>query len=60
VRQVVSEADAAIVGSALMRQVEAHRDSDRDKLIEAVSRFARELAGGLELDPANRTADVGR
>jgi tryptophan synthase alpha chain len=58
VRQVVAEADAAIVGSALMRQVNEHRQADRASLVEAVGRFTRELASGLNVDTTNEPADV--
>lgn len=51
VRQVVAVADAAIVGSAIMRRVAAHRDDDRDAVIREVREFVRELAMGLDLTP---------
>lgn len=52
VRQVVREADAAIVGSALVRQLEQHQDADQASLVEAVSNLTRDLAGGLQQAPA--------
>jgi len=51
VRQVVQTADAAIVGSAIMRRIAAFRDEqpsgDRGQLTEEIGRFVGELAGGL-------------
>ncbi len=47
VRQVVSVADAAIVGSALVRRLAAHRDESPAKIGEHVASFVRELAQGL-------------
>lgn len=50
VREVVRLADAAIVGSAVMRRVEQYTeqsDADHNKLVEKVGRFMNELAGGL-------------
>jgi len=47
VRDVVAVADAAIVGSAIMRRVADHRDAGTDRVVEEVSAFVRELVGGL-------------
>jgi len=47
VRQVVSEADAAIVGSALVRQIAEHAGDDQQTIVEVASAFTRELASGL-------------
>lgn len=47
VREVVSVADAAIVGSAIMRRIAEHRDEDRGNLVKHVANFTRELAEGL-------------
>lgn len=46
VRAVVQEADAAIVGSALVRRIDKARQEGRSPTIEAEA-FVRELAGGL-------------
>ncbi|MEX0884923.1 MAG: tryptophan synthase subunit alpha [Phycisphaeraceae bacterium] len=54
VRQVVRVADAAIVGSAIVRRVAEHRDADRTAIIEQVASLTRELAAGLA-DPAATT-----
>ena len=48
VRQVVSVADAAIVGSAIMRRVAEHRDGD---VVQPVGAFVRELLAGLAPAP---------
>ena len=47
VRQVVGVADAAIVGSAIVRRIAAHRQAGREAVIEQVRALARELASGL-------------
>lgn len=47
VRQVVAAADAAIVGSAIMRRVDDHRGESQAELVEHVGAFIAELAGGL-------------
>lgn len=47
VRQVVEVADAAIVGSALMRQVARYRDAGGDTVIREVAAMTKELAAGL-------------
>ncbi len=44
VRAVCDVADGAIVGSALVRLVAEHAKGDRDQLVAAVERFARDLA----------------
>jgi tryptophan synthase alpha chain len=44
VRAVCQVADGAIVGSALVRLVAEHAGGDRDQLVTAVERFARDLA----------------
>lgn len=46
VRAVVQDADAAIVGSALVRRIDKARQEGRSPTIEAEA-FVRELAGGL-------------
>ena len=48
VRQVVSVADAAIVGSAIMRRVAEHREAGREAVVREVASFTRELATGLD------------
>lgn len=48
VRQVVSVADAAIVGSAIVRRINEHRDQGRAAIIEQVRLFTESLAGGLQ------------
>lgn len=47
VGQVVSVADAAIVGSALMRQVAQHRQEPPQVMTAQVGRFVEQLAAGL-------------
>lgn len=47
VRQVVSVADAAIVGSAIVRRIIELRDEPSERLVSQVSRFVGLLAGGL-------------
>ena len=47
VRAVVQYADAAIVGSAIMRRIAEHRGEERSKLVERVKDFTKDLAGGL-------------
>ena len=47
VRQVVQVADAAIVGSAIVRRIAERRAQDTDDLVRHVERFVRRLAGGL-------------
>ena len=47
VNQVVQIADAAIVGSAIVRRIAEHRDQDAGVVVEHVERFVGELAGGL-------------
>ncbi len=47
VRQVVEVADAAIVGSAVMRRVADARSRGTEAVVTEVERFVRELAGGL-------------
>lgn len=46
VRQVVEVADAAIVGSAMMRRVAQHRDAGGDAVVREVEALTRELAAG--------------
>jgi tryptophan synthase alpha chain len=48
VRQVVEVADAAIVGSALMRRIAESRPAGPEAVVEAVERLVRELSEGLE------------
>ncbi|MEX2671610.1 MAG: tryptophan synthase subunit alpha [Phycisphaeraceae bacterium] len=47
VRDVVTVADAAIVGSAIVRQVAANRDKGQAAVVDAVASFTRQLASGL-------------
>ncbi len=47
VRQVVSVADAAIVGSGMMRRVADVRDQGEDQTVKMVGDYTRELATGL-------------
>lgn len=47
VRQVVAVADAAIVGSAVVRRLAAHRTESAERIGEHVGTFVHELAGGL-------------
>lgn len=49
VAQVVSVADAAIVGSAIMRRVAEHRDKGSAAVVDQVGRFVGELASGLAM-----------
>lgn len=48
VRQVVSVADAAIVGSAIMRRIADNRQQGQDAVVREVGTFAGELASGLD------------
>ncbi|MCC6681828.1 MAG: tryptophan synthase subunit alpha [Phycisphaeraceae bacterium] len=48
VRQVTAAADAAIVGSAVMRRVAEHRSQGPDRVVEDVRKFLSELVKGLE------------
>lgn len=48
VRQVVRHADAAIVGSALMRRVAEYRDQDSPIIINKIGQFFADLAQGLQ------------
>ncbi len=52
VRTVVSVADAAIVGSAIMRRVADNRDQDSQQVVATVRAFVEELAGGLTQEAA--------
>ncbi len=47
VRRVLEVADAAIVGSAIMRRVAARRDDGQDAVVEEVVEFMSELGEGL-------------
>jgi len=47
VRQVVGVADAAIVGSAIVRRISKHRDGDASGAVADVRNFVQELATGL-------------
>jgi tryptophan synthase alpha chain len=47
VRSVLTVADAVIVGSAIMRRVDQHRQEGADAVVDQVSCFVSELAGGL-------------
>ncbi len=49
VAEVVSVADAAIVGSAIMRRVAQVRDQGSDVVVSQVGAMVSELAGGLAL-----------
>lgn len=49
VRQVVQVADAAIVGSALVRRIAEHRDAGPEAVVDHAAAFVRELASGLEV-----------
>ncbi len=49
VRQVVSVADAAIVGSAIVRRIDEHRAQGADRIVDEVQRFVGELATGLDV-----------
>ena len=49
VRQVVQVADAAIVGSAVMRRVAQHRSAGSAAVVEQVRQLVEELAGGLRV-----------
>jgi tryptophan synthase alpha subunit len=52
VNQVVQVADAAIVGSAIVKKINSHaHDSDHAELIKDVSQFVRELSSGLKSQP---------
>ncbi len=48
VRQVTVVADAAIVGSAVMRRVAEHREAGPDAVVESVRTFLGELMQGVE------------
>ena len=50
VTQVVNMADAAIVGSAIMRRIADHRSLGRSVVVDQTARFVRELAAGLDQD----------
>lgn len=45
VEQVTQVADAAIVGSAIMRRIATMRDQPREKIVAEVAKFVSELAG---------------
>lgn len=57
VRQVVEVADAAIVGSALMRRIAESRPAGSKAVLEAAERLVRELSEGLE--GVSAVADLG-
>ena len=48
VRQVVEVADAAIVGSALVRRVARHREAGTEEIVSQVAAFVNELGTGLQ------------
>ncbi len=48
VKAVVEHADAAIVGSALVRHIGDHHDAPTDRLVEQVEQYVRALAAGLK------------
>lgn len=52
VRQVVQVADAAIVGSAIMRRIAQQRENGSAAVVESVAQFVGELAQGLADHPA--------
>jgi len=52
VRGITRDADAAIVGSAVVRRIAEHRQQGGEAVVEAVERFVRELAGGLSVKAA--------
>jgi len=56
VRQVVEVADAAIVGSAVMRRVAERRDDGADAVVDAVERLVGDLATGLPAKAGTGTA----
>jgi tryptophan synthase alpha chain len=47
VQQVIEHADAAIVGSAIVRRIALQRDAGREAVVADAADFVRELAGGL-------------
>lgn len=47
VNQVLSMADAAIVGSAIVRRIDAHRGEEASRIAQEAGQFVAELAGGL-------------
>jgi tryptophan synthase alpha chain len=47
VKDVLAVADAAVVGSAIMRRVAEHHHQGSDTIVEQVDRFVRRLAQGL-------------
>lgn len=47
VRQVVGVADAAIVGSALMRRIAEHRGAGREAVVREAAAMTKDLAAGL-------------
>ncbi|MDX1682167.1 MAG: tryptophan synthase subunit alpha [Phycisphaeraceae bacterium] len=47
VEQVVESADAAIVGSALVRRVHEHADEGEEACVAAFESYVKQLAGGL-------------
>ncbi len=50
VRQVVEVADAAIVGSAVMRRVAAYREAGREAVVREVAQLVQELGSGLRVE----------
>lgn len=49
VAQVVTVADAAIVGSAIVRRIAGLRDAGQEAIVREVGTFVSELSGGLRL-----------
>ena len=47
VREVVAAADAAIVGSAIVRRINEHREQGEELIVEQVRSFTESLASGL-------------
>jgi tryptophan synthase alpha chain len=52
VRGITRDADAAIVGSAVVRRIADAREQGADAVVRAVEGFVRELAGGLSAKAA--------
>ncbi len=51
VRQVTRVADAAIVGSAIVRRIAEHQDQGTDVIVREVEQFVRTLTSGLTAQP---------
>jgi tryptophan synthase alpha chain len=59
VRAVVSVADAAIVGSAMMREIAQLQQADQAAIVQRVSSFCSELASGLSEADSPSVAENG-